>query len=187
MDTTEGHDRKTRLAKQCAFNFAVQPCPRKHCAQSVLRSGSRGQKRKLEKVVSVPFCCSSSSKAKSSAGKLPCTEADMQKRSALPHHITTHLVHHISQTPSRRMIPGSLFPSSHPIAFSLSHPPSPQPIPRANLPTRAEVMTPSPNGLVSLRFEALSGMAQVGCAKMWWRFLILSDHLKVWKWGEGRQ
>jgi hypothetical protein len=108
---------------------------------------------------------------------------DAKRSAPLPHHVTS--LHYISQPASRRMRPGSLFPSSRPVAFPLLSSCIVSANSACNLPTHVEVMTPSSNGLVSPVSSHFRYGASGWWVKMWWRFQILSDHLESVEVGSG--
>jgi len=98
---------------------AVRRGPRKHCAQDDVTQWESWTERNADVGENV-FCSLSSSLPRQNhqPANSPACKPRCKKDQRRPHHITTQ---HINQTPSRRMMPGSLFPSSHPIAFPLSH------------------------------------------------------------------
>jgi hypothetical protein len=163
----------------------------------MLCSGSGGTESKswgsfrFSVLISSPYY--RSSEAESSAGKVPCCPArlpKMQKRSSR-RPSTSH--HHISQTPHpverSHNAAGSVLSSSRlcqQALFSFC----PLSLPVQFLVHVINTCRSDDTVIQWLRvrlLRALSGMAQVGSAKVERRTQILSDHLKGPKWAQGRE
>jgi hypothetical protein len=168
-----GHDGKTRPAKTIAINVAIvlaQLCLRNHCAQLMLRRrdlGSRGREGSTLGIAnpsSPPLFLPRQNHQPANLHILLLASRKCKKIG--PSHIIS-AKHAILQNHFRVVPPSRISPPMFSSGFLLMF----------HSPTRAEVMTPSSNGLVCTCF-VLFPVAEVGCAKMWWRPQILSDHLK---------